>query len=81
MTKRISIGPRPRQQEVEAWVGERRVERERRPLKRLTIDIDEELHQRIRLSCFRRDRPMAEVIRDLLSEAFPEASDQAADSP
>ena len=43
------------------------------PTKRLTVDIPQSLHKRIRLACIERDEVMADVIRDILQKAFPEA--------
>jgi len=42
------------------------------PTKRLTVDIPQSLHKRIRLACIERDEVMADVIRDILQKAFPE---------
>jgi proline-rich tail region repeat protein len=43
------------------------------PTKRLTVDIPQSLHKRIRLACIERDEVMADVIRDILQNAFSEA--------
>ena len=42
------------------------------PTKRLTVDIPQSLHKRIRLACIERDEVMADVIRDILQRGFPE---------
>ena len=39
--------------------------------KRLTIDIDEELHRRLRILTATEGRTMAEVVRELLEDACP----------
>ena len=41
------------------------------PMKRLTIDIPNELHVRIKMQCAARSRKMADEIRELLEERFP----------
>jgi hypothetical protein len=43
------------------------------PTKRLTVDIPQSLHKRIRLVCIERDEVMADVIREILQKAFPTA--------
>lgn len=43
------------------------------PTKRLTVDIPQSLHKRIRLACIERDEVMADVIRDILGKAFSES--------
>jgi proline-rich tail region repeat protein len=40
------------------------------PTKRLTVDIPQSLHKRIRLACIEHDEVMADVIRDILQKAF-----------
>jgi proline-rich tail region repeat protein len=42
------------------------------PTKRLTVDIPQSLHKRIRLACIERDEVMADVIRKILQKAFIE---------
>lgn len=43
----------------------------KKPLKRLTFDIDADLHKRIRMTCLERDKDMAEELRRILEENFP----------
>lgn len=45
---------------------------EKKPLKRLTFDIDATLHKRIRMTCLGRGKDMAEELRRILEENFPE---------
>lgn len=47
------------------------------PMKRLTIDIPESLHTRIKLSCVANRQKMAEAVRELLEQHWP-AKDAAA---
>jgi hypothetical protein len=42
------------------------------PMKRLTIDVPVSLHQRIKIRCAMEGFKMADVIRDMLAEKFPE---------
>lgn len=41
-------------------------------LKRLTIDMPESLHRRVKVGCSMRGTKMNEVIRELLEREFPE---------
>ena len=41
-------------------------------VKRLTIDVDEELHRRLRILAATEGRTMAEVVRALLDDACPD---------
>jgi hypothetical protein len=45
---------------------------EKRPLKRLTFDIDADLHKRIRLACLQKGEDMAVELRKILEHHFPE---------
>ena len=40
-------------------------------MKRLTIDLPESLHRRVKMGCAQRGEKMAEVIRELLQKEFP----------
>jgi ParG len=40
-------------------------------MKRLTIDIDEALHRRLKAGCATRGTKIADVVRDLISREFP----------
>ena len=42
------------------------------PSKRLTIDVPESLHRRIKSQCAMRGAKMADVIRGMLEKEFPE---------
>ena len=44
----------------------------KKPLKRLTFDIDATLHKRIRMTCLGRGKDMAEELRRILEENFRE---------
>lgn len=76
MTKK-TLAFKPAQKPAEApdqWVNNR--EKGAKPvpaekMKRLTIDIPETLHRRVKLTCVERDQVMADVLRDLISREFP----------
>ncbi len=74
--KRVTIGAkpsaRPSAAHADDWV-ERHGAVAKKQTKRLTLDIPLALHRRVRLECARHDLVMADVIRDLLSERFPES--------
>lgn len=65
MIKSITIGRKPSR----LWEAEEQAA-ERRPTKRLTFDIDAELHLRIRLDCTRRGVNMSDEIRRMLAERW-----------
>ena len=43
------------------------------PTKRLTIDVPESLHRRVKTQCAMRGAKMADVIRAMLEKEFPTA--------
>lgn len=43
------------------------------PSKRLTVDIPEDLHRRIKIHCAGEGVQISDVVRDLLIEQFPAA--------
>jgi len=81
-TKKITITTKPHGQVADDWVnsGEMNTGNTQRdepnaqvsvvPLKRLTIDIPEELHARIKSQCALRRTKMADEIRVLLETHF-----------
>ena len=70
---------RPAQPGADAWVagaGEEVVVPARpleasTPMKRLTLDIPEELHRRVKAGCATRGEKIAEVVRRYLDAEFP----------
>jgi hypothetical protein len=44
------------------------------PTKRLTVDLPESLHTRIKLACAANHQKMADAVRALLEEHWPEAA-------
>jgi len=73
MSKKVSFGTTPKPSpslpaSADQWVESRVVTEE---MKRLTLDIPEGLHRRIKSQCAARGVKMVDVIRELLEENFP----------
>lgn len=70
--KKVAFGTQPPQKPAvtpDAWVeGDAADER----TKRLTIDLPESLHRRVKIGCAERGEKMADVIRALLEKEFPQ---------
>lgn len=79
--KRVSIGAKPQgpgnHPSPDQWVAARPASE---PIKRLTIDIPLALHKRIKSQCAIRGENMADEIRKLLEEHFPEEYQQTVGS-
>lgn len=62
---------------AEAWVGTvteaPKVAKVEGPTKRLTVDIPEDLHRRIKVQCAMKDIQISDVVRDILVKEFPTA--------
>lgn len=69
MSKQVTF-KRPTKPEPEAWVNAEPKARAER-IKRLTVDVGENLHRRIKLSCVERGQLMADVIREIMEREFP----------
>jgi proline-rich tail region repeat protein len=58
---------------ADAWIESRdKPAAPAEPTKRLTVDIPQSLHKRIRLACIEQDEIMADAIRKILQKAFPD---------
>lgn len=73
MSKKVSINANPNARKAPAahadqWVEHRQTE----STKRLTIDVPESLHSRIKATCALRGIKMNEAIRELLEAHFTE---------
>jgi hypothetical protein len=69
--KKVAFGMQPPQKAVamsDAWVEGNISEQ----TKRLTIDLPESLHRRVKIGCAQRGEKMADVIRALLEKEFPQ---------
>jgi hypothetical protein len=83
MSKKVIFKVPPRATEAaDAWVGQG-VEQHFQPrpatttverMKRLTIDVSESLHARIKVDCAKRGSKIADEVRDLLEKHFPALS-------
>jgi hypothetical protein len=75
MNKKVTIGTKPnrtgREPSADAWVERRQAVAED-TMKRFTIDVSARLHARIKAQCALRGEKMADVIRAMLEERFPE---------
>jgi hypothetical protein len=75
MNKKVTIGSKPtqpaRESTAEAWVKQGQPESEE-PMRRFTIDVSDTLHRRIKSQCALKGVKMADEIRRLLEERFPE---------
>jgi hypothetical protein len=61
----------------DAWVSQKlepAPEKPAEPTKRLTVDIPESLHTRIKLGCVANRQKMADAVRALLEQHWPEAA-------
>lgn len=82
MTKSVSFARpvRKSQPSADAWVGGAGTEaaspapkpvKEPVPMKRLTLDVPEELHRRVKSGCAARGEKIADVVRRYLDAEFP----------
>lgn len=73
MTKKVSFGAKPQSgakpATAENWVSSHLSSGE--TMKRLTIDVSENLHRRIKVQCAARGTKIADEIRALLEKHFP----------
>jgi hypothetical protein len=91
MTKKVAFGPKPTPPAAartpDEWVSNRPAS-EPEPvvgapataadkMKRLTIDVTADLHTRIKVTCTLRGKKIADEIRDLLEQHFPDQSHPA----
>ena len=73
--KKVAIGGKPKAKAASAvatddWVKNRSADDDDVKMKRLTIDVTEELHRRIKANCAGRGVKMADEIRTLLEQHF-----------
>ena len=71
--KRVTFGAKPSAAKADSpnadtWVQGRAAE----PMKRLTIDVPTSLHARIKAQCAFRGSKMADEVRALLQQHFPQ---------
>jgi len=71
MSKQITIQARPtRKPNADQWVSQEPLSEPpaTEKLKRLTVDIDSELHRRLRVHSVTNDLPIASLVRNLIEE-------------
>ena len=77
MSKKVTIGAKPTSKSAQAsadeWVENRSTGNAPEPMKRLTIDVPASLHARIKSQCALRGVKMADAVRELLEQHFPQS--------
>lgn len=72
MSKKITMSARPKlKPEIDKWVEAREPIIEAKPVtkpKRLTIDIEPELHTDLKVSCAKRGIQIADLLRTLIEQ-------------
>ena len=62
---------------ADAWINQVREEApvpspaERKPTVRFTLDVDADLHTRMKIECVRQGKMMSDVLRAILGREFP----------
>lgn len=73
MSKKISIAPRPSARQADEWVSAPAKVTSHAvagAMKRLTIDIPEALHRKVKAACAVEGVKMADVVRELLIRKY-----------
>lgn len=71
MTKKVSIAHPRAVASPDDWVKQKPPTAPDEPMKRLTIDIPESLHTRIKIGCAASHQKMSDAVRDLLEHKWP----------
>ena len=64
---------------ADAWINQVREEAparsqlEKKPTVRFTLDVDTDLHTRMKIECARQGKMMSDVLRAILAREFPAA--------
>lgn len=64
---------------ADAWINQVREEAaapsrpEKKPTVRFTLDVDTDLHTRMKIECVRQGKMMSDVLRAILEREFPPA--------
>jgi hypothetical protein len=74
--KTISFKPAAKPGSIDDWVkaAAEAVPAPAGPVKRLTIDVSEDLHTGLKVGCAQRKLKMADMLRELLEREFPPAA-------
>ena len=65
--------------DADAWINQVREEAavrspaEKKPTVRFTLDVDTDLHTRMKIECARQGKKMSDVLRAILEREFPAA--------
>ena len=81
--KKVPFGAKPQQADADDWVNARPTPSVAQPeeaargetMKRLTIDVSASLHRRIKIHCAQREIKIADEVRQLLEQHFPDGTD------
>lgn len=70
MKKTVPFTTRAKQADnADSWVGrDGSTKAPRQPQKRLTIDIDADLHRALKMHCVQTDQQIAELVRELITK-------------
>ena len=74
-TKKVIFGRRPakKEKESEDWIYRSKIPREKAAqdkIKRLTLDIPEKLHKKIKMQAVQESKTMAEQLRKVLEDYY-----------
>jgi hypothetical protein len=71
MSKQVTFGkPERPAASADAWVASRGEKPTPPPMKRLTLDLPEQLHQALKLDCARKGVTMVDALREILLEKY-----------
>jgi hypothetical protein len=73
MSKKITMTARPQAQVADKWVEGRRTKTVDISTKRLTFDISEDLHRRLKVECAARGEQMTEFLRRIIERELGNA--------
>jgi hypothetical protein len=72
MAKRVPIAHPRAVKRPDDWVNQKPPQADDVPMKRLTVDIPEDLHARIKIGCATKRLKMSDAVRALLEHHWPE---------
>lgn len=70
MAKRPQMGARPQSPDPEKWVRDRAVPPEARPAKRITLEVSDELHRKIKQAAAGDGQTIKQQITRILEEHY-----------
>ncbi len=77
--KSVTIKRQQRPANADAWITQVREEapvrlpEKKKPTVRFTLDVDTDLHIRMKIECVRQGKKMSDVLRAILAQEFPPA--------